>query len=242
MIIFQGETHLSNVRLGGPVTAENSSTIVWATDTFMESFELEAGVSQSVHFALVEIANDLELGGGSFFQQVTLTNVTLNSGNLIVNGTFEYGFMADAVTVRQGSANFTGLENFNLGLTVIQPTDVIFDDCHRGKVDLLCFESLQHGLRIEDSSDNRFSGQIINAGQQIDDTYDGIFVLGDSNRNRTEFTVTYTGAGNQMRYGANLSAATVDNHVEASVLTGSGATGNFNDAGTGTVLTDDHIV
>lgn len=119
---------------------------------------------------------------------------------------------------------------------------VVWDGSDRGIFDGVVSDAGEHGIQITDSSRNRFSGQVIDASKDANNTYEGVLVDGDSNRNRTEFTVTYGGAGNQMRYGLNISAATCDNNVEASILDGSGATGSFNDAGTGTVLTDDHLV
>lgn len=119
---------------------------------------------------------------------------------------------------------------------------IIIDGSSLGRLDATVYNAGQHGIRVTDSSDNRIGGQVVDAGQDNDNTYDGVLVEGDSNRNRTALTVTYQGAGDQMRYGLNLSAATVDDHVEASILTGAGATADFNDAGTGTVLTDDHVV
>lgn len=99
----------------------------------------------------------------------------------------------------------------------------------------------QHGFHFTDSSRCRWEGIIRDAGRDTTNTYDGVLGDGDSNNNRTSFTVSYS-SGNQMRYGLNLSVATIDTHIEASKLTGSGATGAYNNAGTGTVATDDHIV
>lgn len=119
---------------------------------------------------------------------------------------------------------------------------VVWDGSDHGQLQGTVSDAGEHGVQITDSDRCRFTGQVVDAGRETNNTYDGVFVDGDSDRNRTAFTVSYSGAGNQMRYGLNLSAATINNHVEASILDGTGATANYNDAGTGTVTTDDHLV
>lgn len=130
----------------------------------------------------------------------------------------------------------------NVRVTASDDEGILLDGATNCVLEATVYQAGQHGIRVLDSDRNRLSGQVIDAGKDTNNTYDGVFIEGDSDRNRTEFTVTYPGAGNRMRYGLNISAATVDNHVEASILDGTGATANFNDAGTGTVLTDDHLV
>lgn len=103
------------------------------------------------------------------------------------------------------------------------------------------YNSGRHGVSVSNSSFNRLGGQVIDAGKDTNNTYDGVILAGDSDRNRTAFTVTYLGAGNQARYGLNISAGTCDNNIESSLLL-AGATATYNNAGTGTVATDDHII
>lgn len=156
-------------------------------------------------------------------------------------------------TVINGFASYQD----GFGLVVLdsprcQATDVHVFDCSRvgvwwdgsdnGLLECTVGESDRHGVQITDSDRGRFSGQVVNASRGTNNTYDGVILDGDSDRNRTEFTVTYLGSGNRMRYGLNISAATCNTNVEASILDGTGATGNYNNAGTGTVVTDDHLV
>lgn len=241
-VTFQGETWMEGAGIYSTDTVVAAGASLKAVNSRFRELTLTAGDFSRLSLSECEATGDLTVNGGSSFQSVGFSNVFLNNGDLIVNDTFEYGFKAD-VRIRSGSVTCTGLTNAVLDVAVLGAISVTFDDCHRNRAELSIFNASQHGLIINDSSDNRFSGIIADANQQNPtNTYDGIHMSGDSNRNRTEFTVVYDGAGNQMRYGMNISAATCDDNVEASILTGTGATGNFNDAGTGTVLTDDHIV
>lgn len=241
-VTFNGETWMEGVGIYSTDTVIGASASLRAVNSRFREITLTSDVFSRLSMSECEVTGDLTLNGGANAQSVGLANVLLNNGDLIVNGTFDYGFKAD-VRIRDGNVTCDGLTNAVLNLLVQQTISASFDDCHRCQVDISIFNASQHGLIINDSSDNRFTGIVADANQaNPTNTYDGIRMTGDSNRNRTAFTVVYDGAGNQMRYGMNIVDATCDDNVEASILTGTGATGNFNDAGTGTVLTDDHIV
>lgn len=96
-----------------------------------------------------------------------------------------------------------------------------------------------HGVRINDSDEVQLSGSVEGSGLNADDTYDNVIVSGDSDRVRIEQLVSRpSAAGNQPRYGINLSASTVDeaivvgNDLGTNSSYGSGA---YNDSGTGTI-------
>lgn len=137
--------------------------------------------------------------------------------------------------------NATRWQARNVNVTSSDNEGILITGSDHGILDCLVYNSGRHGISISASSFNRLSGEVIDAGRDTNNTYDGIIFAGDSDRNRTAFTVTYLGSGNQARYGLNYSASTCDSNVEASILL-AGSTGHYNDAGTGTVLTDDHIV
>ena len=105
-------------------------------------------------------------------------------------------------------------------------------------------ELTEHGIVLTDSSDNVVSDNVVTEpGQGTDNTYDGIRLAGDSNRNKiTDNAVRPSQAANATRYGINISASTCDDNVVADNMLGPTATygtGAYNNAGTGTVTTRD---
>lgn len=239
---FEGTAHLIDVGIfSTDVVVADSAADFHATDCQMRGLTLETGNFQRVNLASCEFSGAVVLNGGDSFQYANLTDCFISNGGLTVTGAWEYGFYAQ-VRVNTGTVLLDGLTDGVLDIVGSNLVTVVLNDSHRNTIRLNTTTTSQHGVRLTDSSDNRIEGNITNAGRQTGNTYDGVFMDGDSNRNRTALTVTYLGSGNQMRYGMNISAGTCDNNVEASILTGAGATANFNDAGTGTVLTDDHIV
>lgn len=241
-VTFEGTTHLLDVGIFSTgVDLPASAVDFHAVDCEMRGLTLASGTFQRVDLTSCQFSGAVVLNGGGSFQYANLNNCFISNGGLTVTGAWSYGFYAQ-VRVNTGTILLDGVTDAVLDIVGSNLVTVILNESHRNTIRLNTIETSQHGIRFTDSSDNRVEGHITNAGRQTTNTYDGVFMDGDSDRNRTALTVTYLGSGSQMRYGANISASTCDNNVEASILTGSGATGNFNDAGTGTVLTDDHIV
>jgi len=73
--------------------------------------------------------------------------------------------------------------------------------------------------------------------QTTNDTYDGIFVDGDSDLNNIQGNTVRQGVGaNRQQYGININAGNCDDSlVIANDIDSSGVSGNFNDSGTGTI-------
>jgi hypothetical protein len=106
------------------------------------------------------------------------------------------------------------------------------------------FELTQHGIEVAACSDNVIAGNLIDQpGQGTDDTYDGIILSGDSDRNLVQGNrVIPSAAANATRYGVNVSASTCnDNVVDGNFLGDASVygTGSYNDAGTGTITARD---
>lgn len=97
----------------------------------------------------------------------------------------------------------------------------------------------QHGIHLVDSDRNRITGIVKNASENTNNTYDGVHAE-TSDENRIAVTVVDDTEGNQMRYGVNIASGTTN--IEASMLKGTGATAPYNDSGTDTRTTQDHIV
>ncbi len=102
----------------------------------------------------------------------------------------------------------------------------------------------EHGIDMIDCFDCKVGGNvIIGTGESASNTYDAIRLSGDSDRN-------FVG-GNQIRprvasgttrYGVNVSASTCDDNVVDGNFLGDASaygTGDFNDAGTGTITARD---
>lgn len=98
-----------------------------------------------------------------------------------------------------------------------------------------------HGIRISDCSDTTVANnRVIEPGQETSNTYDGINVLGNSDRNTFVSNTIQPGTAVVVRYGINIGTATCnDNVVVGNNFGGSAlyATGPFNNAGTSTVTT-----
>ena len=157
---------------------------------------------------------------------VTITNVTAYGGtnNLWVVD-------SEHVVVRDFFAQSAGEDAVVLDGVTESDITVNVKTCDR------------HGFKVIDSGYNRLGGVIENAGVETNNTYDAVNLSGDSDFNRLAFTVRdNAGGGNRMRYGVNISASTCNTNIEASLLIGVGATGPYNDSGTDTRTTDDHIV
>ena len=167
----------------------------------------------------------------------TASGVRVSGADCVING-----FTRDADDTGLGTRPvLPGGRLEDVNITDSDNEGMLVTNSDHGVFEGVVYNTGRHGISISGARYNRFSGQVIDAGKDTANTYDGCIVAGDSNFNRTAFHIDYLGAGNQARYGLNISAATVDGHIEASYID-AGATADFNDAGTGTVLTDDHIV
>jgi len=99
----------------------------------------------------------------------------------------------------------------------------------------------QHGIRLTDCSDNELSKiRIYRPGLDLNNTYDGIILEGNSDRNTIQINrILSAPTSPKARFGINISASTcndnvvVGNNLRPSANFGTDA---LNDAGTGTVL------
>lgn len=100
-------------------------------------------------------------------------------------------------------------------------------------------ESGRHGIALTDSTDCTINdNDVWRAGQETDDTYDGIFLAGNSDTNQIQDNriVSFTTTP-QTRYGINISVVGCNNNVVNDNVIGPAAdfgTGIVNNAGTGT--------
>ena len=105
----------------------------------------------------------------------------------------------------------------------------------------------RHGIHLIDSSECTIEGNHIGGSKTslnhlaADDTYDGVILAGNSDRNFIHGNKIFgTGATNQHRYAINISAATCDDNVVVNNDLRPSAnfvSGQYNDAGTGTINT-----
>jgi parallel beta-helix repeat protein len=118
-----------------------------------------------------------------------------------------------------------------------QVKDIYATDCERNTIGPnRVYLSPTHGIHLNDSSDNQVSGNYVDsAGQTADDTYDGIYIDGNSDRNKITENIVRYDPTTKTRYGVNISAATCDeNLVDGNDLLNSGATAEYNNDGTNT--------
>jgi parallel beta-helix repeat protein len=159
---------------------------------------------------------------GAVFFQASAGNP---AGNVIIGNNSPSGVIELAATDRSVVVNN-------------QVKDIYLTGCTRNIIGKnRVYLSDTHGIHLNDSNDNQVSGNYVDsAGQTVDDTYDGIYVDGNSDRNNiTDNTVRYAATGNRTRYGVNISASTCDeNLVEDNDLLNSGLTGEYNDSGSDT--------
>ena len=97
-----------------------------------------------------------------------------------------------------------------------------------------------HGITLTDTSDSTVTGNTVDhtAVSLTDNTYDGIHLAGNSDRNHItgNLVIANPSGTHRTRYGINVSAATCDlNSYVGNRATGVFGTAAYNDAGTGTV-------
>ena len=101
-----------------------------------------------------------------------------------------------------------------------------------------------HGVEVAGSSDVTVQSNVIDEpGHATDDTFDGVILSGDANRNLVAGNrVIPSPAPNATRYGINVSAATCDDNVIDGNFLGDASTygtASYNNAGTGTITARD---
>lgn len=160
--------------------------------------------------------------------------------------------------------DFDSCANFDVsGVTGLADERITLDGCFYGRLDLNVssmdygivltdceqielvgwMSTVRDGVVLDDCDDCRVHMTIIGDGPVTDDTFDGIRLEGDSNRNVISNCKVKTIAnlgGNQLRYGINISASTCDDNVVVSNdlrPSADFASDAYNDAGTGTVNT-----
>lgn len=106
------------------------------------------------------------------------------------------------------------------------------------------FDTHEDGLVLVDSDDNLIQGNfLVDIGYSANDTYSGIFISGDSDRNtiygnKISNRGAETSYTNKIKYGIRINDATCnDNWVHSNDVIGSYVTAGISDAGTGTVTT-----
>lgn len=102
------------------------------------------------------------------------------------------------------------------------------------------FQSSRHGIYCA-SPDNIIENNfIMESSQELNNTYDGIYLETGADRNLIQGNLIRQGAlANKARYGVNISAASCeDNLVRNNDLYDSGTTDELNDSGTGSVVRD----
>jgi parallel beta-helix repeat protein len=252
-VILSTAAEIGNVNIGS--NAADVRLDMTGTNSRAHSIGASAGETWAILVSGNEcVLDDVNTGSGLGDSCIEVTGQRAQLSNIKSNssGTASAVRITGADCVLNGltsNTDDTGLEISgatrwqarNVNVQAADNEGILITSSDHGILEATVYNSGRHGISITDSSHNRLSGQVIDAGKDTNNTYDGVILAGNSDRNRTAFTVTYLGSGNQARYGLNISASTCDSNIEASLLL-AGSTGHYNDAGTGTVATDDHIV
>jgi parallel beta-helix repeat protein len=101
-----------------------------------------------------------------------------------------------------------------------------------------CQGNNRHGIVLGSSSNNAIVGNcVLGNSQEADASYDGIYMDYDSNHNLISGNVVrHQGGERQHRYGINIATSDCDgNLIHGNDLYQAGRTGDYNDAGTGTI-------
>jgi hypothetical protein len=173
------------------------------------------------------------------------TAIALTAPQTTVSDVIVEGFGSSTVAaVALNNVSSTTMRVSNLRL--IQPAGIGISvaTTFSEVVDCYIFEADSHGISIAGASDCVIARNLINKpGFGTTNTYDGIILSGNSDRNMVAANkVVPASSGNVPRYGVNISAATCDDNVVADnmlVPSGTFGTGSFNDAGTGTITSRD---
>ena len=148
-----------------------------------------------------------------------------------------YGLYLDRVDQSQIVGNY--MEQNNL-------SGLLMDQSNYNQVESNWFRgNLQFGALIASSNENQIVGNYAIAnGSQTDNTYDGINVQSNSDNNFITNNMSRMLNGvNRQRYGLNIATADCTNNVVLdNDLRLSGVTGGFNNAGTGTDVTNGNKV
>jgi hypothetical protein len=185
--------------------------------------------------------------------RLNLAGVSFNSPFQIVGNTIWVGTGAGGGAATNAGVyvlgNGTNTPAFNVSDNVFHDlanqSAIIVEAVEGGQVvDNLIQNVGRNGIVLDDANDMNVAGNNIGwafASNKLaaNNTYDGIRLEGDSDRNLIEHNKVWgTGQANKFRYALNVSAATCDiNAIVGNDLRPAGnfATGQYNDAGTGTV-------
>lgn len=144
---------------------------------------------------------------------------------------FEFGDSSNRALATGNVASANILSGFLVGGSATEGWTIVGNESsHNGQHGIHLAGSGKHGI----IASNRFSTN----SQTTDNTYDGIFVDTDADDYFITGNKVWTNplATNQQRYGINVSAGTNDTiAVVGNDARASGQTGNYNNAGTGTV-------
>lgn len=173
-------------------------------------------------------------GGGLFISNIG-DRFEIKANRMQQNGT--YGMYLDRVDQSQIVGNYTEQNTLS---------GMLMDQCHFNQVLSNWFRSNgQFGALIAGSGDNQIqSNYAIGNGSEADNTYDGINVQSNSDNNFISNNMSRMLSGtNRQRYGLNIATSDCTNNVVIdNDLKLSGVTGGFNDAGTGTAVTNGNKV
>lgn len=203
----------------------------------------------SVVFAsITSVIGNLSTGNGSHGIHIAADDVTVmgnlcqsNTGSGILTGSFVGVALignvcksntSDGIRVAQGETSVIGnLCWANLsGIRVTQNKHtVVGNNCNGNN---------RHGIWINGASFCTVEGNIVtDNSEETDNTYDGIFLDGDSNENSIIGNTCNTLQPTfDQRYGINISEAACDDNLVALNILNGNVSGELNDVGTNTIL------
>jgi hypothetical protein len=223
----------NNMLLGGAINLDN------ITDAFIDGNQLAVDIYGSP-IDHVLIANNTFLSAAADNTHRIELDDTLQSptritivGNTMENASFG-GVRLDGVTDGLVSGNFLEGTGAPSGISLESCSNIsVTDNDVGGYVG-------GHGISLTDTSDSLIAENlIVEPSQDTTNTYDGIILSGNSDRNTiANNKITAKTTVPQPRYAINVSAATCNDnriHSNDTGVAGDYATAEFNDAGTGTM-------
>lgn len=206
--------------------------ITLGTNTFTEDVAYEGGGASTEDFKITgtsPVLNDVLYQGGAPVEleadEAKINNFLQNVGN--VTG-LSYGAL-----IVTGDKNH--INDFHVGN---QPTTVpaVQIGGNRNIITGMRTEIGQRTQVVITGDYNNFTASIVEAGNQADDTYDGVQVDGDYNVvDDVLITSNNTGGSNHPRYGVNVTAGATENYIGV-VHAPTAVTGVIVDNGTDTIL------
>lgn len=257
-VLMECECPLGIVTNGG-----NSKFIDNVTIKFASEYGIKHSSGSEFHVSNVYLENcgtldDLTTGGIFCFggELLALNNIQMSgqqgiglfvSTGYSIVGTGLHIELSGEIAYGVGVSNMPATTSLTIsGLTVLQGSKQISIEDSLGLVSINGFvlrATREDGIVITDSSKIRIAdGQIGSVSVVDDDAHDAIRIEGDSNRNYISGVMIRPKAtANQWRYGINIADATCDENILRDIVLDDAAnyaTGDINDAGTGSILTN----